>query len=94
MCCIDEHTQSKDQILGCNFYIQYNITRGQRNSSEECKEAMRKRRKQSSVRSDRLTPEVTRTKGTRDADKLSREARRMKEARAARSNTVRHRMRR
>ena len=77
-----------------NDYIQYNIARGHRNRSEECKEAMRKRRKQSSVGSDRLTPEATRTKGTRDADKLSREARRMKEARAARSNIVRHRKRR
>ena len=44
--------------------------------------------------SDRLTHEAIRTKGTRDADKLSREARWMKEARAARSNTVRHRKRR
>ena len=64
LCCINEHTQSKDQILGCNLvarnafilpndYIQFNITRGQRNQSEECKEAMRKRRKQSSMGSDR-----------------------------------------
>ena len=55
---------------------------------------MRKHQKQSSVGSDRLTLEATRTQGTRDADKLSRDARRMKEARAARNNIVRHRKRR
>ena len=43
---------------------------------------------------DRFTPEVRRTKGARDAAMLTHEAKMMKDARAARSNIVRGRMRR
>ena len=43
---------------------------------------------------DRFTPEVRRTKGARDAAMLAREARRMKDARAAHSNIVRGHKRR
>ncbi len=43
----------------------------------------------SSVESDRLSPEAKRMKDARAAGKLSLEAKRMKEARAVHSNTVR-----
>ena len=43
----------------------------------------------SSVESDRLSPEAKRMKDARAADKLSHEAKRMKEARAVPNNIVR-----